>query len=384
MNQDFEYEKKPVILVVDDNLANLQLAVSILRRKNFEIAVANSGSEAFNILEEIIPDLILLDIMMPEQDGYEVCEILKSRNETKEIPVIFLTALKKSESVVKGFEIGAVDYITKPFNKEELISRVKNHLDLKFSKDTIIKQNRKLEQLNNDKNGLLRITAHDLKNPLHGISGLLEIIEIQLSEDNPDQESIKETLKSAQNATKQADKIIRDLLDLNSLEDGKITLKYEDVELVALLKDLKNNYIRRAEAKNIRMNFSCMVDRVTINTDPDKLYRIFENLLSNSLKFSNLNSQVNVKLSARTDENEDVIRIDFEDNGPGISEEEQKLIFKKFVRLSNKPTGDEVSTGLGLSIVKELADKLHYKIIFNSKINEGTTFSVIIRKPDDK
>jgi two-component system sensor histidine kinase/response regulator len=130
----FAMNDKPLILVVEDNPANLYLAVAMLKKEEYEIAVAKNGIEAINAVKNVTPDIILLDIMMPEMDGYEVCDKLKENPVTKDIPIIFLTALKKNESLVKGFQCGAVDYITKPFNKEELLLRVKNHLDLKFPK----------------------------------------------------------------------------------------------------------------------------------------------------------------------------------------------------------------------------------------------------------
>ncbi|MCF8381297.1 MAG: response regulator [Bacteroidales bacterium] len=125
------------ILVVDDNLENLKVVSNLLKDKEYKIALAQDGESALKVLEENKIDLILLDIMMPEMDGYEVCAILKSKPETKDIPIIFLSAKMESEDIVKGFQMGGVDYITKPFNREELIARVNNHIQLKLVRDCL-------------------------------------------------------------------------------------------------------------------------------------------------------------------------------------------------------------------------------------------------------
>ncbi len=372
MNDNYSDSKKPLILVADDNAANLQLAVSILKRKNFEIAVANNGDEALEIIQNIKPDLILLDIMMPGVDGYEVCEIIKKKPDTKDIPVIFLTALKKSESLVKGFEYGAVDYITKPFNKEELISRVKNHLDLKFSKDKIISQKIKLTELNEEINALLRITAHDLKNPIQGISGLLDILQIMLDSDNLEKETVQDIINSAIGSAEQANTIITDILDLNRINRGEIIKNTDDVNLREIAVNLYQNNKFKAINKEIDFEFSNCDDEIHINTDSDKLYRILDNLISNAIKFTEPGKKVYLKCSSCKDKSD--IKFEVIDEGPGITEEDRKKLFKRFARLSNKPTGDETSSGLGLSIVKEFSDMLGFTITYETKPGEGTAF----------
>lgn len=141
------YNRQPLILIVDDTVKNLQVLGSILREENYKIAVANNGNQAILIANEILPDLILLDVMMPELDGFETCKKLKSLPETKDIPVIFLTAKVETEDIIEGFKAGAVDYITKPFNSYELKARVKTHVELKISKDLLLQKNEILKKL---------------------------------------------------------------------------------------------------------------------------------------------------------------------------------------------------------------------------------------------
>ena len=172
LKSKFDKDYEPTILIVDDTPKNVQLLGSILSKEHYEIVIAENGKEALEIINDFIPDLILLDIMMPEMDGYEVCQILKGNPETEEIPIIFLTAKSSPEDVVKGFKLGAVDYVTKPFAKLELLSRVRTHIELKIARDLqkenlkiITEKNKKLEELNNLKDKFLGIAAHDLRDP---------------------------------------------------------------------------------------------------------------------------------------------------------------------------------------------------------------------------
>lgn len=371
-----EIDRSPTIMLVDDNDANIQLAASILKRNNYNLILAYGGEEALDILEDKSADLILLDVMMPDIDGYEVCKRLKENDNTKDIPVILLTALRKHESLVKGFSLGAIDYISKPFNKDELLARVKNHLDLKFSRDFIIEQNAKLDLLNQENKALLKITAHDLKSPLQGIYGLLDIIEINLRSGEFDVNEILENIELSKKAALQAEKIIRDILDLNNLENGKLGLNNTNVNLNELLNRLIRNYNLKATNKNINLMFDSNIKNETIKIDEDKIYRIFDNLLSNALKFSDYNTNVYVKAF----EEETFFKINIIDEGPGITDEDKTKLFKKFVKLSNSPTGNETSSGLGLSIVKQFADLMGIEVNFKTEVGKGTEFFIIINK----
>ena len=368
MNEEAKNEK--LILIVDDNVANLQLAVSILKKQNFEIIVAESGYEAFSIMEEVTPDLILLDIMMPELDGFEVCEKIKAKEDFKDIPILFLTALKRSESLVQAFECGGVDYITKPFKREELISRVKNHLELKESRDIIINQKNKLEKLNEEKNGILRITAHDLKNPLQGIQGMIEIMELLLEKDDINKDQIRDLTDSAKKATQKANKIINDILHIRALEEGRFELQEKEFSVLNQLEEIVRSFKSRAQKKNITIYWEPAENDHIIKSDPEKFSRIFENLISNAVKFSEKNSNVFV----RTYNNKENIRIEVEDQGPGFSTEDRKKIFEKFAKLSARPTDNESSSGLGLSIVKKLCSYLGIDINFETEQGKGTKF----------
>ena len=175
MNKDI---LKPIstVLVVDDNPKNVQIIALLLREQKYKIIIAVNGLSAIDLVERARPDLILMDVMMPGMDGFEACMIIKTKTENENIPVIFLTALSEKINIVKGFEAGGVDYITKPFNKEELISRIKTHLELKFARDEMQKMTNHLVELNSIKDKMFSVIGHDLRSPLGSIKMTLDFL----------------------------------------------------------------------------------------------------------------------------------------------------------------------------------------------------------------
>ena len=206
---------KPRILVVDDVMQNLQVVGTMLRNEGYDVMPAGSGPQALERVRVRVPDLILLDLMMPEMDGLEVCRRLKADSSTRQIPIIFLTASNEMEHLVKGFEAGAVDYVTKPFNGAELLARVRTHLELKLARE-------RLREMNDEKNEFMGIAAHDLRNPLSAIQGYSEMViedaqSLKHSELEANGERIRETAK------RMAD-MVQNLLDANRIERGEMKL----------------------------------------------------------------------------------------------------------------------------------------------------------------
>ncbi len=351
------------ILIVDDNLKNIELAVSLLQSENYEIAIANSGSDALEMLKEFLPDLILLDIMMPEMDGYEVCQRIKGQEMYKDIPILFLTAKTEPEDIIKGFKSGGVDYIKKPFNQDELIVRVGTHINLKHSLDKVVKQNE-------EKTALLSITAHDLKNPLQAIWGLLDILEIKI--DRLEKEEILEIIYDIKNSTKTAIHITKDLLDLHKYEAGKFNLLVTTFSPFDILMNLIDQYQRISDEKQIRILLKNEIDDVSIYADKNKVERVLENLISNAVKFSPFNTKITISLKLKPKS----LVISIKDEGPGLSDSDKKQLFKKFAKLSAKPTGGETSSGLGLSIVKLLTEAMGGSVYCISEFGNGAEFFV--------
>ena len=369
-----------MVLIVDDNDDNLNLAASHLKGANYDVVIANSGPIAMGVLEEVIPDVILLDIMMPQMDGYEVCISLKSKRQLKDIPVIFLTAKTESDDILKGFISGGVDYITKPFEKHEFLARVRTHYQLKRSRDIILKQNLELKKLNQEKDGLLGITAHDLKNPLQGIAGLIDVLDTLLGEVSATPEQMKsfhQIISTIKIGTANANKIIMDLLDLHAIEQGKFSVSKASFDPKETIDKLYNYYQLQAAKKNITMQLHKCSVFCTVNSDRSKLERILDNLISNAIKFSEKNKNIWIKLTKIEDSlQEKFLQIEIKDEGPGISETDQKKLFQKFAKLEARPTDGEPSSRLGLSIVKLLADAIDANVYCISTYGKGASFFV--------
>ncbi len=359
---------RPKLLLVDDNNDNIQLAITLLKKKNYIIEFVFNGFDAIKKVSQYQPDLILLDIMMPEMDGFEVCKILKNDANTKDIPIIFLSARSEIESIVEGFAIGGADYITKPFKQLELIARIDTHLSIRASQKLIMMQNQKLVELNKDKDLLMQITAHDLKNPISGIAGLLDYIANNFGKlKSSDLEEIIDTAKYGLNS---AMNIIGDLLDSYAFETNKIKINMEIFDLNSLVQKTCQQHKRRAQSKNIRLVCSASQNYFYIDADKIKTARILDNIISNSIKYSP--EETSIKVSTYlTDEFVDVI---ISDSGPGFNKEDMGKLFQKYTTLSAKPTGREISTGLGLYIVEKLTTAMNAEISIKNNINGGAEF----------
>jgi two-component system sensor histidine kinase/response regulator len=324
-------DNAPFILVVDDILRNLQVIGNILEDEGYEISVATNGEEALEIVQEEIPDLILLDVMMPGMNGFEVCRRLKEMEKIKEIPVIFLTAKTETEDIIKGFEIGGVDYISKPFKKEELLIRIKTHLQLKFSKEIIVNKNIRLEQLNKEKNEFLGIAAHDLKNPLSTIKGYAELMEIDAA--NMSSDEIIEFAGQIKSMSQYMFQIIIDLLDMNAIEEGKMKMNPVDFEVVTVIMNGLSKFTAPSQKKNINIKFEPESYSLSAFADVGRTQQVLDNLVSNALKFSPFDKNIYVKTYPFDMER---VCIEIKDEGPGISEEDQKKLFGKFTKANSK------------------------------------------------
>jgi signal transduction histidine kinase len=370
--QSNQSNDKPLILVVDDVADNVQFLAARLRGKGFQVSAASNGNDALRAVELKPPDLILLDVQMPDMDGFEVCRRLKSRKETSPIPVIFLTARTDVEDIVEGLTLGAVDYVTKPFHATELLTRVRNHLELKYAQDLLTAQNRALTALNREKSEFLGIAAHDLKNPLGAVQWIGELLR-----DNPtmEREHADQVLHTLVETTKRMFGIVQNLLDVNAIEEGRVNLSGEPVNLLVIAADVIAHFEARAKEKGIRLTLSKTLDALSdalVSVNADILMQITENLVSNAVKYSLPNTEVVVHLSTTRDSAGAArVRLEVRDHGPGLSAQDMQKLFGKFVRLSAKPTGNEHSTGLGLFIVKKLVEALHGSVWCVSAKDEG-------------
>jgi len=306
-------------------------------------------------------------------DGLEVCRRLKADPALRGIPVIFLTASNEMEHLVRGFEVGAVDYITKPFNAPELLARVRTHLELQHAR-------RRLREMNEEKNEFMGIAAHDLRNPLSAILGFAEMI----SEDANALASgaVKDLKACAPDLDGHGRKIgetaarmaamVQNLLDANRIERGEMKLNLAPADLAAALHQVIETQRPLAAAKQQVIHLDTDSAPAIVLVDGTVTVQVLENLVSNAIKYSPPGREIFVRLKKHASG----VRVEVQDQGPGLSAEDQKKLFGKFARLSAKPTGGEHSTGLGLSIVKKMVEAMDGKVWCESELGRGATFIV--------
>jgi signal transduction histidine kinase len=355
------------ILIVDDKPENLDVLIDYLDSFGFSIFVARNGEEAIKLAEKIMPDIILLDVIMPGIDGFETCRHLKENENTREIPVIFMTALSDTVNKVTGFKIGGVDYVTKPLQHEEVLARIRAHLTIRLQQKKLEKQNEELHKLNQEKNEFLGIVSHDLKNPLNNIIGIAEILK------SFTQDKAREWVTLIEADCKRMYELIIELLDINRLESGKTSLSLQRVELSFLLFESVYRHRLQAEAKQIQLHFERTEEKYHVYADKSATTQIFDNLISNAVKYSPSGKKVNIRIF----QSEKLVRCEIQDEGQGITDKDQQKIFGKFARLSARPTGGENSTGLGLSIVKKLVEAMNGQVWAESEgKDKGSIFIV--------
>lgn len=355
------------ILVVDDQPANIQVLGSVLGKLGFEIIPASDGKTALKRMALRLPDLILLDLLMPEMDGCEVCRRVRENPDWKDIPVIFLSAADDKDFIVRALEAGGVDYITKPFNHGELVSRVRTQLALKSARD-------QLKQLAEDKDELLGILAHDLKNHLGGMQMSANVLRERLAKIGDEKQVL--LCENICHSTGQLLAFVKEFLANSAAEHG-LALKPEAVNLSDAVARAVQNYREVAGRKNLNIHMWLPGEEAVVLADRRALGQILDNLISNALKFSPPGKRIDVEVRTAGEFVECVIR----DQGPGFTVEDQKRMFRRYGRLSARPTGNEPSTGLGLSIVKKLVQDLNGELLCDSTLGQGATFTVRLRSP---
>jgi len=358
--------KKATILIVDDNPQNLQLMGSIVYDKGYNVCFSTSGANALESISQQLPDLILLDIQMPEMDGFEVCEILKSNPITKDIPIIFLTAVTDSENIVHGFEMGAVDYITKPFNKGELIARLATHVELKLSRE-------KLTELNDSKDKFFSIIAHDLRNPTFALKLLIHQMAKNYSSFS--QKEIMNYLYSLEDATENLHVLLEDLLLWSKSQWGGLVIHPERINLKSIVDDKISQCLPAANNKKIEIKASIRSD-IYINADEMMLKTVLLNLLSNAIKFTD-NLGV-IEVFAETAE--EYILVSVKDSGMGMNDSEMNKLFSIHHSVNLAGSNNEEVNGLGLIVCKEFTELNGGVMTVKSEKDKGSTFSFTIKK----
>lgn len=360
------------ILIVDDVMSNVLLLKVLLTNEKFAIATASNGRQALKQVEKENPDLVLLDVMMPDMSGFEVAQHLKSNPNTADIPIIFLTALNSTADIVKGFQVGANDFISKPFNKEELIIRVTHQISLVAAKRLILSKTEELQRTIAGRDKLYSVIAHDLRSPMGSIKMVLNMLILNLPSEKIGAE-MYELLTMANQTTEDVFSLLDNLLKWTKSQIGKLNVVYQDVDLVEVTDGVIEIFSMVASLKKIRIR-EMKPEKMMVNADIDMLKTVVRNLLSNAIKFSKENSEVLVKM----EEVDGMAVVSVQDYGCGISEEGQKKLLHTDTHFSTFGTNNEEGSGLGLLLCKDFVVKNGGKLWFTSKEGEGSIFSFSI------
>ena len=374
------------IFIVDDIVTNIELLAQVLRIYNIKVSYATRGAEAIN--SQVLPmcDLILLDISMPEMDGFATCKKLKQNPETKDIPIIFLTARIDQKDIIKGFEYGAVDYMIKPINNKELISRVMTQVELKRSRDKqseyiriiedqnrqLEEQNRHLKALNLTKVKIYSIIAHDLTEPFNGLIGCSDYLITRF--DKMEQARIRDMLQVINLSAKEGYTQLENLLNWTRIQVGSLSCNPQIINLQKIVAEVIDLFTNKALDKKITIRTEIAAD-VVCYADTTMIQTVLRNLLSNALKFTDKDGTVTIAAKQITvSTNKKMVEVSISDTGIGISDENQIKLFTLEQDFTNQGTANEKGTGLGLLLCKEFVEKNGGTIYCKSKINVGSKF----------
>ncbi len=384
------------ILLVDDTPENLDVLSGLLA--NYKKSVAINGVEALKIAQcDNKPDLILLDIMMPEMDGYETCKKLKEDPSTKNIPILFMTALSETVDKIKGFELGAVDYITKPFEPEELLKRIETHLELarlqkelknhnelleqkvkertaelNASNKNLIIAKEKAEAANSLKSVFLAQMSHEIRTPINIMVSYASLLQSELSEDSD--ESMVRGLKSMSNAGNRLVRTMDLIINLSEIQSGNYQTDFVEVDLeLDVLSGIFLNFNEIAKKKDLALKLDIKANNIKLKADLISLNQIFSQIVENAIIFTDTG---NINITLKKDENDNPI-VEVSDTGIGISEEYMENLFVPFSQEEMGYTREYDGNGIGLALVKEYCKLNNATIEVESKKGVGSTFRII-------
>jgi len=381
-------ERKKII-AVDDNVENLT-AIKNTLKDIYDVYPCPSAAKMFNLLEHIHPDLILLDVEMPEMNGYEAIGKLKSNDKYSETPVIFLTSMSEAKSEMEGLQLGAVDYIRKPFAALLLLQRIKTHisimeqereikdlLELK-TKEVSLRELAEQEAQNASraKGEFLSHMSHEIRSPLNAVIGMINI-----ATDENDIDSIKLYLGKADNAAKHVLGVINDILDMSKIEADKLDLSNGEFDFGKMMTNIVDVTGIRAREKHqqIAVNMNPNIPSFVIS-DELRLSQVITNLMTNAIKFTPENGKVTLSAEKLDEKDGDItIRIEVEDSGIGISPEQQKKLFQAYNQADSSISGKFGGTGLGLVITKRIIELMRGTIWIESELGKGAKFIFTIK-----
>lgn len=349
--------KNYTLLVVDDTIDIQQIIALRLKMDGYTVVTANDGHQAFAILNNQKIDTVLLDIMMPDIDGFEVLQFIRHKYSLSDLPVIMTTALGDRKHIVKALELGANDYITKPIDVPVLLARVATQLQL-----------RELSLLREE---FVRVASHDLKNPLFSILLSIQMVEELVPVGAQMTPQANNLLSLVVSQTAEMQRIIDEFLDFQAVEDGKLVLHSEKINLNELVQEVVALNLHYATRKGQVISLELEEPMPEVRADPRRISQVISNMLSNAIKFSPNGPS---KIVLRTRAGEQAVMFEVCDQGPGLAEEDLPRVFNKYNHLSNLPTGGEKSSGLGLAISRQMIELHGGEIGVRNNSGKGSTF----------
>ena len=359
------------ILIVDDVISNVLLLKILLTNEKFQVCTANNGRACIEMTKKEHPDLILLDVMMPDINGFDTAVILKKDPETKDIPIIFLTALNSPQDLVHGFQVGANDFLTKPFNKEELVMRVTQQISLVAAKRIIEKQNAELKATLSNRDKMYSVIAHDLRSPMASIRMVLNLIVQSTSAEKVGPE-LYMLLDQANRESEEVHDLLDNLLKWTKSQTGRLNVVLQDLDLNDIVPGVVEIFEMIANTKNIKLEMKKTDEALKVHADNDMLKTVLRNFMSNAVKFSPENSTIQIAMAKEGD----FARVSVKDQGVGIAADRLGSIFHKGE--TTYGTGGEEGSGLGLQLCQDFARKNGGDCYVESVEGQGSTFSFTI------
>ena len=359
------------ILIVDDVVSNVLLLKILLTNEKFQVCTASNGKQCIEVAQNEHPDLILLDVMMPDLNGFDTAVILKKDPSTQEIPIIFLTALNNPNDLVKGFQVGANDFLTKPFNKEELVMRVMHQIQLVAAKRIIVRQNEELKRTISNRDKMYSVIAHDLRSPMASIRMVLNLAVNVVSPETVGEE-IFGLLDKANRESEETHDLLDNLLKWTKSQTGRLNVVYQDLDLDDIVPGVVDIFKMIAEMKKIDLKYLPAEEKLIVRADNDMIKTIIRNFLSNAVKFTPAGKGIEVFYTREGD----FARVSVRDHGVGVEPERVETIFHKGE--TTYGTGGEEGSGLGLQLCQDFARKNGGEAQVESTLGEGSTFSFTI------
>lgn len=375
MRHDYSILKNSHILIVDDMTSNVEFLTYIVQEAGFIAVSATNGDAALRYLQKNAVDLILLDVVMPVMDGFEVCEQLKQSARTRDIPIIFITGRDDSANIVRAFELGAVDYIVRPVQREEVVMRIRTHLlmrnlvsQLQQHNTELRQQKDKAEQATRLKDKFVSLVAHDLRGPFQSLLGYLELL--RDDEEEPLTEKQKQAIGEIMQSGRRQLNMINEILDIGRLQTGNIIVTRRFFDANYLLGLAVDKVRLLAQQKHIRLD-NQVPKQTRIYVDEFLFIEVLQNLLTNAIKFSYPHSSIEMTLGQR-----DPLELHIIDHGTGVSERLLPHLFTLGEKTSMRGTSGEQGTGFGLPYSYEIISAHQGQLRVQSVVGTGSCFTL--------